>query len=344
MEEWYHWCTIVVVSGKRGKPPIPWFVKWADGGLGLSIFMLFQDTLHACDLGVSSHVIANVLVYMVESDMLGTPGMNKEAKLSQLWREMQALYKEHGVSSQIGNINMSMVCPKPMTDYPELTSHIKGAQTRCLAPIVCELFAMHGRFLPSKADYSVMDHEVWLVIKGLATFYEVIMTNMNNDKWQYCEHDIEVIQESVTTMMVMYKKLSFRYMFGDGPAWVAGVGPRWKWSIKHHHVLHIPEEAMLQCIHLSWCYMNEGFVGVMKKIGESCRYSFKAAHRSATICRKWAMGTCIMLMFAMQDKSGECMLGRHGVAVLRAEDSREVHEDDEGEEFFGFGFDDMHLG
>ena len=147
-----------------------------------------------------------------------------------------------------------------------------------------------------------------------------------------------------TTMLVMYKKLSFRYMFGDGPAWVAGVGPRWKWSTKHHHVLHIPEEAMLQCIHLAWCYMNEGFVGVMKNVGESCRYSFKAAHRSATICRKWAMGTCIMLMFAMQDKSGECMLGRHGVAVLRAEDSREVHEDDEGEEFFGFGFDDMHLG
>ena len=76
MEEWYHWCTIAVVNGKRGNPPIPWFVKWADGGLGLSIFMLFQDTIHAIDLGVAGHAIANVLVYMVESDMLGTPGMN----------------------------------------------------------------------------------------------------------------------------------------------------------------------------------------------------------------------------------------------------------------------------
>ena len=90
-------------------------------------------------------------------------------------------------------------------------------------------------------------------------------------------------------------------MFGDGPAWVAAVGPRWKWTSKHHHVLHIPDEAMLQCIHLAWCYMCEGFVGTMKKVGESCRHAYKAAHRSVAICRKWAMGTCIMLGFVPQD-------------------------------------------
>ena len=120
-------------------------------------------------------------------------------------------------------------------------------------------------------------------------------------KWQYSTHDDKVIYDSIITMMTMYRKLGFRHMFGDGPAWVARVGPRWTWTSKHHHSLHIPEEAVLQCMHLAWCYMSEGFVGTMKKFGESCRHAYKAAHRSMAICRKWATGTCIMLGFVSQD-------------------------------------------
>ena len=147
---------------------------------------------------------------------------------------------------------MSTFCATPMGDYPELTTPIKGAQARCHDAAVCAVFGRRRMFIPSKADYTPMDHEVWLVIKSLATFYEVLMTNMRNDKWQYNNHDINVIEESVTTMVVMYRRLSFRHMFGDGPAWVAAVGPRWKWLSKHHHALHIPEETMLQCIHSAW--------------------------------------------------------------------------------------------
>ena len=62
---------------------------------------------------------------------------------------------------------------------------------------------------------------------------------------------------------------------------------------------------MLQCMHLAWCYMSEGFVGTMKKIGESCRHAYKATHRSMEICRKWAMGTCLMLAYCMIDASGK---------------------------------------
>ena len=47
-----------------------WFVAWEEGGLGLSFFMLWQDTLHVCDLGITNHVVASALVYMVESKMV----------------------------------------------------------------------------------------------------------------------------------------------------------------------------------------------------------------------------------------------------------------------------------
>ena len=114
MEEWYEWCKVVVVNGKVGKPPIALFMKWEDGGLGLSIFMLFQDTLHACDLGITNQVLANVLTYMVESDMM--EGRNKEQKMKQIWREIQAEYKEQDLVCQIGNLTRNMTCPHPESD------------------------------------------------------------------------------------------------------------------------------------------------------------------------------------------------------------------------------------
>ena len=70
MAEWNHWCQNVVVNGVKGKPPMLWFVSWHEGGLGLPFFMMWQDALHACDLGITNHVVANTLVYMVESKMV----------------------------------------------------------------------------------------------------------------------------------------------------------------------------------------------------------------------------------------------------------------------------------
>ena len=77
MKEWYKWCKEVVVNGVTGKPPILWFMPWDERGLGLVIMMLFQDPLHALDLGIASNINANVLMYMVESDMIDGPSRTK---------------------------------------------------------------------------------------------------------------------------------------------------------------------------------------------------------------------------------------------------------------------------
>ena len=311
MAEWYHWCDNVVVGGVKGKPPMLWFVAWGEGGLGLSFFMLWQDTLHVCDLGITNHVVANTLVYMVESKMV-CPRQGKEARLNMIWREIQGAYKEAGIKNQVGNLTMAMVNAKPDSDYPELSSHIKGAQTRSLTHAVCMVYANHAKIDVLKADYNTMDHEVWLVIKSLATFYEVIMVNMAQGNWHYSAHDCKVIEQSLHVMATMYKKLAWRYMHAEGPSWLSSVGPRWKWVPKHHHVLHIVEQARLQCMHLGWGYMSEGFMGTMKLVGESCRNALKAAHRSQSICLKWGMGNMLMLRHCMEDGSAACMLEVHG--------------------------------
>ena len=91
--------------------------------------MLFQDTLHACDLGIANHVVANTLVYMVESRMVGGPRDTKEENMTMIWKEVQGDYREHGINNQVGNLGMSMVNANHMSEYLELTSHLKGAQT-----------------------------------------------------------------------------------------------------------------------------------------------------------------------------------------------------------------------
>ena len=55
------------------------------------------------------------------------------------------MYKEQDIANQLGNLTMIMFCAKPMSDYPELTIHIKGAQARCLAATVCAIFGMRGK-------------------------------------------------------------------------------------------------------------------------------------------------------------------------------------------------------
>ena len=127
--------------------------------MGLSFFMLWQDTLHVCDLGITNHVVANTLVYMVESKMVA-PCQSKEARLNMRWREIQGAYWEAGIKNQVGNLTMAMVNAKPESDYPELSSHDKGAQTGSLTHAVCVVYANHAKIGVLKADYNTMDHEV----------------------------------------------------------------------------------------------------------------------------------------------------------------------------------------
>ena len=75
----------------------------------------------------------------------------------------------------------------------------------------------------------------------------------------------------------------------------AKVGATMNITSKHHHVLHMCEEARLQCLHMAWCYINERFVGMQQKVGESCRHASQSHKRSHSVVDKWSMDTVLML-------------------------------------------------
>ena len=49
------------------------------------IMMLFQDPLHALDVGIASNINANVVMYMVESDMIDGPRTTTKGKWKSIW-------------------------------------------------------------------------------------------------------------------------------------------------------------------------------------------------------------------------------------------------------------------
>ena len=57
---------------------------------GLNIFNVLFDMLHMMDLGVSAHVIGNVLDVVLRDDRLGP---NQDARLSVIWSRIRELYK-----------------------------------------------------------------------------------------------------------------------------------------------------------------------------------------------------------------------------------------------------------
>ena len=65
-----------------------------------------------------------------------------EKHLHVIWKEIQGVYKEDQVRNHIGNLTLKMnIDPNAMgTQYPELSTHIKGAQTRSLTHAVNKVF------------------------------------------------------------------------------------------------------------------------------------------------------------------------------------------------------------
>ena len=220
-----------------------------------------------------------------------------EVNLDNIWREVQGVYKEDGTKNQVGNLTLNMIVPEARvgTEYPSLSSHIKGAQTRSLTHALLKVFERHGRVDPANANYSEHDHEVFVVLKHLAMLYEIIMKNMLTGQWRYSARDLKDMTDAIQKGAIMYRHLAHKSMAGDGPAWMQRSGPRWNITSKHHHVLHMCEEARWQCLHMAWCYMNEWFVGMQQKVGESCRHGSQAHKRSHAIVEKWSTGTVLML-------------------------------------------------
>ena len=92
-----------------------------------------MDWLHCADLGVTADYVGNVFQMLVEQcDALGR---SKEKRCAELWRRIQAYYREHGVKDQLQNLSLSMICQEKKA--PKLRG--SAACVRAIVPCANEL-------------------------------------------------------------------------------------------------------------------------------------------------------------------------------------------------------------
>ena len=97
---------------------------------GMNLQKLSPDWMHVKHLGIDQRVLGSVLYLMVFQ--LGMAGPVET--MGQIFANIQAYYREHGVSTRFGNIKISMfVNPtSPHADYPKLKG--KANEIRHLIP------------------------------------------------------------------------------------------------------------------------------------------------------------------------------------------------------------------
>ena len=232
---------------------------------GLSIFCVLFDMLHMFDLGVSQHVVGNLLDAFLRDDRLGA---NQDARLKTLWDRIRELYKDKKTPTRLGHLTASMF--KGGEDkYPQLSC--KGNECRHLLPIILDL--CHEYHQPEN-DESI--HKL-AVVTNLCRIYGLADTT----SWRLTDVDHAALTSSVHDFLSHYSWLAARALeAGD---------IKWQFTIKFHYVAHLP--VMTKYIAPKWCstYPFESFVGKVAKAGRSASYG-----KAAYLLGRWLVQKVVM--------------------------------------------------
>ena len=75
------------------------FAPRSEGGMGLSVYAAFDDSMHSVDLGVNPHLLGNVLWHIAYTDIFGAGP--PEARLARAWEYIQTEYSKRRTGIQV---------------------------------------------------------------------------------------------------------------------------------------------------------------------------------------------------------------------------------------------------
>ena len=236
---------------------------------GLNIFNVLFDMLHMMDLGVSAHVIGNVLDVFLRDDRLGP---NQDARLSVIWSRIREMYKRKNSPTRLGHLTASMFKGGD-NKYPQLSC--KGNECRHLLPVILDL--CHEYHQPEKEE-SI--HRL-AVVTHLCRIYGLAETTT----WRLGDGDHAALRSSVQQFLSHYSWLAAR-------ALEAG-HIRWQFTVKFHYMAHLPD--MTKYIAPKWCstYPFESFVGKIAKTGRSASYGKAAFSLGRWLAQKIVMSWAV---------------------------------------------------
>ena len=92
------------------------------------------------------------------------------------------------------------------------------------------------------------------------------------------------LEDSAMRCLMHYNALS---------AWASrnGHGHMWHQVPKFHFLAHVALHSRIANPRLSWTYTDEAFMGIVKKIVESCVSGTSPTRIVSKLCKKWLLGT-----------------------------------------------------
>ena len=234
--------------------PIPMMFRQNGGTLGLRLECVMVDVLHTVDLGISSHIIVNIIwIYFVLRNCLG--GTTYAERMKRAHAHLKAWYKRTRSTRKLqGELTAERV--RQSGDWPKLKG--KAAATRHLSRYALHLVQEFGQ-MESLDDFVRVHDELALgVAQLLVRFYEII-----DSQSQFMVDAIKV------ELLVLGKQLASMYCKLASMCFDANLR-LWKLSPKLHLWLHLTEEQAVEYGNprFWWCYSDEDLVGILIDVAE----------------------------------------------------------------------------
>lgn len=242
--------------------------------LELSIHSVHVDILHTISLGVAQHCTGNALYLLCFHVLRGS----RAQALQTVWDMVQDFYSSHHVTTRIRKLCYSMFLPEqrsPHAHYPCLTT--KAKETEYLS------LAVHWIWEQFRDVHSAHDDSVSVVMHSLVTIFELCRCPSGRLFLEPVQ--IQELRACTDTLLLHYTALGNH----------AAQQGQFRWNVvpKFHMAWHLAWQSQYLHPHASACFLDESFVGVVKKVAQACTAGRKIALVGSLVLSKYMFGLAL---------------------------------------------------
>ena len=268
-----------------------WFRSVSDGVHdlwwlpGLSLANLFADPMHTLDLGVNHYFLGSILWLLCFTDKY-VEGATPAQRCEDVWGRIARQYAGRGTTSQLSTLELKFFVSDikaPRQGRVCMSSRVKAAECRHLVPIVLMIWE-------DVMDHaSLFDTHVLLALRAMTTIYQQID---ECDTYRFTDAALAKWQAAIDEFISNYDILNTAVQANDPHLF--------HFTIKLHVVEHLKAQAEVQSPQWSWCYMDEDFMQVCKKLYNSCACGTPTQRVVMAMLLKWEAGFLLRSIFAQR--------------------------------------------
>ncbi len=249
------------------------------------VFEMFHfDAMHCLELGITGHVLANIMFTVVFQDM---KQMSRAEAMKQLWSKVLKNYIDLNIpaESRISNLQLKHFCTegRPHKAYPDLSTAIKARERRYLIPVflnICEEFR-HGT--------EAKEHR-FQAMRYLDRVYRIIDAEEGSEFF-HTDQQSRQLEQAIHSFLSHYAVLAKQAVNSSLLLW--SIVP------KFHYLIHLGQQARFLRSRKSWCYGSESMVGKIILLAASCLAGTPPHQVSIALCDKYRVA--MHLSFTQQE-------------------------------------------